>query len=94
MSFDINPPSRNLSNVQASQGSCPGGGGNTGYFRRGKKEEDVDLHFASDYPEDSFEKMDILNEDSKTPLLDAIFSFFNKIFDKIKSFFIKTKPVN
>ena len=39
MSFDFGPM-QNLSNVQASSKSTPGGGGNTGYFQRGKKEED------------------------------------------------------
>ena len=51
MSFDFGPM-QNLSNVQASHKSTPGGGGNTGYFKRGQKEEeDVDLGFAKDYSE-------------------------------------------
>ena len=55
MSFDFNPIG-NLSNVQASSKTTEGGGGNTGYFQRGKKdEEEINLKFAKDYPEDSFE---------------------------------------
>ena len=46
MSFNFGPM-QNLSNVQASSKSTPGGGGNTGYFQRGKKDEDdVNLGFA------------------------------------------------
>lgn len=92
MSFNINPPSRNLSNVQASQGSCPGGGGNTGYFQRGSKEDDLDLKFAKDYPSDSFELLGIKEEDEEG-FFEFIISFFKELFNKIKSLFIKTKTV-
>lgn len=94
MAFDINPPNRNLSNVQASQGSCPGGGGNTGYFKRGKKEEENEefkLEFAKDMQSDSFEKK---SEDRETQenFLDIVFNFINSVIDSIKKFFsIKTE---
>ena len=55
MSFDINFSTKNLSNVQASAKSQDGGAGNTGYFSR-DKEENLGLHFAKDWENDSFEK--------------------------------------
>ena len=72
MSFDFGPM-QNLSNVQASSKSTPGGGGNTGYFKRGKKdEENVNLGFAKDYPEDSFEYEGSLDEIQKQSFIDII----------------------
>ena len=92
MSFDVNPPSRNLSNIQASAKSQDGGAGNTGYFRRGQAEdEDIGLAFK-DTPNDSFERSDEENTDN-TNFLDMFFGFFQKIIDKIKSFFVKTPKV-
>ena len=46
MSFNFGPM-QNLSNVQASHKSTPGGGGNTGYFKRGQKdEEDIKVKYC------------------------------------------------
>ncbi len=92
MSFDINPPNRNLSNVQASAKSCAGGGGNTGYFRRdgGSEEDEVNLSFAKDYENDSFVKEEILEADEDTEgFFEMIKRLFMKLVDAIKSLLIK-----
>ena len=79
MSFDFGPMN-NLSNVQASAKSCPGGGGNTGYFQRGKKEEDDTPKFK-ETPDDCFEKVELsdieeINEE------ESLSEYFKKIFLK------------
>ena len=90
MSFDITPPQRNLSNVQASQGSCPGGGGNTGYFRRDKKEDEEEVTYTKDIPEDTFQKYDDLFPTEETEGFFSILGkFFKSIFNKIKNIFSK-----
>ncbi len=91
MSFDFNPIG-NLSNVQASHKSCAGGGGNTGYFERGKKEEEEEIDFSSvkDYPEDSFEKEDSIEEEIQSQnFLTIIKNLFLDFFEAIKNFFKK-----
>ena len=89
MSFDFGPM-RNLSNVQASSKTTDGGGGNTGYFQRGRKqEEEVDLGFAKDYPEDSFEKENDLTYESNQSLLEIVKNLFSDLFEAIKNFFKK-----
>ncbi len=92
MSFDFNPMG-NLSNVQASHKSCAGGGGNTGYFQRGKKEEkeeEIDFSSAKDYPDDSFEKEnDIEEEIQSQSFTDIIKNLFLDLFENIKRIFKK-----
>lgn len=90
MSFDINPPTRNLSNVQASAKSCSGGGGNTGYFRRDEGEEDeVKLSFK-DTGSDSFVKEEVvLDEVDEEGFLDFLKRIFADFIKAIKSIFIK-----
>ena len=88
MSFEINP-SRNLSNVQASHKSTDGGAGNTGYFQRGEEEE-INLGFAKDYPNDSFSKEDIVFEDDDPEdLLDFLKRIFKDLINSIKKLFKK-----
>lgn len=88
MSFDFNPIG-NLSNVQASAKSQEGGGGNTGYFRRGSKEEEADLGFAKDYPEDSFEHEGTLDEIQNQSFLDIVKNLFLDFIEAVKGFFSK-----
>ncbi len=88
MSFDVNA-SRNLSNVQASAKSCPGGGGNTGYFQRGNEEEQAQLGFAKDYPDDSFEKQEILDEIQNQSFLTIFKNLFLDFIEMIKNLFKK-----
>ena len=88
MSFDFNPIG-NLSNVQASSKTTEGGGGNTGYFQRGKSEEEVDLGFARDYPEDSFEHQGTLDEIQNQSFLDIIKNLFLDLIEAVKGFFTK-----
>ena len=88
MSFDFNPIG-NLSNVQASSKTTEGGGGNTGYFQRGKKEEETNLGFAKDYPEDSFEQSGTLDEIQNQSFLDIIKGLFLDLIEAIKGFFAK-----
>ena len=91
MSFNFGPM-QNLSNVQASHKSTPGGGGNTGYFQRGKKEEeDVNLGFAKDYPEDSFESEGTLEEIQEQSFLDIIKNLITDILEAIKTAFVGKK---
>ena len=79
---------QNLSNVQASHKSTPGGGGNTGYFKRGKKnEEDINLSFSQDYPEDSFESEGELEEIQSQSFLDIIKNLFLDFIELIKGIF-------
>ena len=88
MSFEINP-NRNLSNVQASHKSTDGGAGNTGYFQRGEEEE-INLGFAKDYPNDSFSKEDIVfEEEDSESLLDFLKKLFKDLINSIKKFFKK-----
>ena len=88
MSFDFGPM-QNLSNVQASHKSCAGGGGNTGYFQRGEKEEE-ELNFKTeDYPEDSFEHQGTLDEIQNQSFLDIIKNLFSDFIELIKGFFGK-----
>ena len=85
MSFNFGPM-QNLSNVQASSKSTPGGGGNTGYFKRGKKnEEEVNLGFARDYSEDSFEQKENLEEIQEQSFLDIIKNLFLDLIEAIKN---------
>lgn len=89
MSFDFGPM-QNLSNVQASSKSTPGGGGNTGYFQRGKKDEDdVNLGFAKDYPDDSFEHEGTLDEIQNQSFLDILKNMFLDLIEAIKGLFTK-----
>lgn len=89
MSFNFGPL-QNLSNVQASHKSTSGGGGNTGYFKRGKKdEEDINLGFAKDYPEDSFENEGMSEEIQNESILDIIKNLFLDLIEAIKGFFKK-----
>lgn len=89
MSFDFGPM-QNLSNVQASHKSCAGGGGNTGYFKRGQADDDEqDLGFAKDYPDDSFEKEGTLDEIQQQSFLEIIKNLFSDIFEAIKGLFTK-----
>lgn len=90
MSFDINPPSRNLSNVQASAKSQDGGGGNTGYFERdGQNQDEKEIDTSTKlYPSDSFQKKEIiLEEDDEQSISDIIKGIFKEFFEVIKSFF-------
>ena len=89
MSFDFGPM-QNLSNVQASAKSCAGGGGNTGYFKRGQaSEEETDVGFAKDYPEDSFEHEGSLDEIQNQSFIDIIKNLFLDFIEMIKGFFSK-----
>jgi len=85
--FNLNP---NLSNVQASSKSTPGGGGNTGYFQRGAKEEEnkeIDC-FTEAYPEDSFDLSADIQEESES-ILSGILNFISDLIESIKGLFIK-----
>lgn len=89
MSFDFGPMN-NLSNVQASAKSCAGGGGNTGYFKRGKQEdEEIDIGFAKDYPEDSFEKDVQLDDVQEQGFFEIIKNLILDFIDAIKGLFTK-----
>ena len=88
MSFDFSPLGK-LSNVQASSKTTEGGGGNTGYFQRGQKEEDVNLEFAKDYPEDSFEREGTLDEIQNQSFIDIIKNLISDFIEVIKNFFAK-----
>lgn len=89
MSFDFGPM-KNLSNVQASSKSTPGGGGNTGYFKRGKKDEDeVNIGFAKDYPDDSFEHQEIEEESENQSFLELVKNLLADLIEAIKGFFAK-----
>ena len=89
MSFDINPPSRNLSNVQASAKSQDGGAGNTGYFMRDEQEENIGLYFK-DMGSDSFEKSGSDKEDEEESFLTLFLRFIEDLIDKIKALFIRS----
>ena len=89
MSFDINP-NKNLSNVQASSKSCPGGGGNTGYFKRGKKEEEETFNFKTeDYPNDSFVGEVEFPQEQEQSLLEFLKGLILEFLEMIKGFFKK-----
>jgi len=96
MSFDFNPVNNNLSNVQASSKTSDGGAGNTGYFKRENKEENI-LEFAKDYPEDSFEHIEL--SDFEQEKEEGFFKFLKKLYVrflalvlyKIKKLFKKRK---
>ena len=85
MSFDFGPM-QNLSNVQASHKSCAGGGGNTGYFQRGAKDEDdALLNFATEeYPPDSFEHIELDLEEEKKDFWSNLKTLLKKIFSALK----------
>lgn len=87
VSFDINSSGKNLSNVQASAKSMPGGGGNTGYFQRGQSDEEI-LEFPKEYPDDSFERENAeeIPEESFWTILKGLFLDF---IASIKNFFVK-----
>lgn len=89
MSFNFGPMN-NLSNVQASAKSCPGGGGNTGYFQRGKQdEEDIESTFTKEYPEDTFEKDIDLDDIQEQSFFEIIKNLVLDFIDGIKGLFIK-----
>lgn len=77
MSFDFNPISNNLSNVQASSKTSDGGAGNTGYFKREQKEENM-LEFTKDYPEDSFEYISL--EDIQQEKDESFLKFLKRLY--------------
>ena len=88
MSFDIIPPSKNLSNVQASYKSCDGGAGNTGYFKRQTQEEnEINLKFLNNNS-DLFVKSDSFEEEETSFLL-LFLKFLSDLIDKIVDFFQK-----
>ena len=87
MSFDINL-GKNLSNVQASSKTSDGGAGNTGYFGRQANDEDKLLGFKKDYPNDSFEKIEIPKaEEEDKSILELIKELILSIFQFIKELF-------
>lgn len=90
MSFDMTP-SMNLSNVQASAKSCPGGGGNTGYFKRNNDEEEENFFKSKQYPDDSFEKQELILEDVEDdePLWLTLRNLISEIIKTIKNIFKK-----
>jgi len=88
MSFDMNLVSKNLSNVQASAKSQDGGAGNTGYFMRGQKEEDIGLHFK-DLGLDSFDRKNDDEQENEQTLLEIFLRFIEEIINKIKKFLKK-----
>lgn len=88
MSFDINPPNKNLSNVQASAKSCPGGGGNTGYFKRDGEEEKLNFSKKNN-SEDIFEKSEKNQEEVQEGFLSLLIGFFVDLIENIKNFFTK-----
>ena len=87
MSFNINPPSRNLSNVQASSKPQDGGAGNTGYFKRENTKEEVELNFSKNYSEDSFVKQD--KTQTQQGLLELIKKLFLQLLDLLSELFVK-----
>jgi len=90
MSYSFNiPNSRPM--IQESQSmKNNGGGGNTGYFQRGQKEEEENLDFKTkDYPDDSFEHQGTLDEIQNQSFLDIIKNLFNDFIEMIKGFFGK-----
>ena len=92
MSFDFNPISSNFSNVQASAKSCPGGGGNTGYFQRNGEKDDNILEFSKDYPDDSFEHVELGDiEEKDAGFLEIVKKFLVKLIAKIRHRFRKKK---
>lgn len=90
MSFDLGPINKNLSSVQASSKTTDGGGGNTGFFRRGQKEEEINLGKAKDYPEDSYEAQGTLDEIQEQSFMDIIKNLILDLIDAVKNFFIKS----
>lgn len=78
MSFDFNPIG-NLSNVQASSKSCPGGGGNTGYFKRGEKDENENTPKFKESENDCFEKVELedITEEQKE---ETLFGLLKRIY--------------
>ncbi len=86
MSFEINPPRRNLSNVQASSKTQDGGAGNTGYFKR-NEEEEVNFKVKKDYKTDSFEKQNQVQNESG--LLELIKNFFFQLLDFLSQVFVR-----
>ena len=88
MSFDINL-GKNLSSVQASSKTMDGGAGNTGYFQREEQKENNLLGFAKDYPNDSFEKIEIPDEEQEQSFLDIIFDLIASIVKFFKKLLFK-----
>lgn len=88
MSFDINPPRNNLSNVQASSKTTDGGGGNTGYFRRDGGGEEELINFKRDEQGDTFVKENEENEENQS-FIDIFLNFISDLCDAIKKFFCK-----
>ncbi len=89
MSFDINPPRNNLSNVQASSKASEGGGGNTGYFRRDGDEEESSFNFKKDFEGDSFVREENLEEVKEQSFFEIIKNLFLDLIEAIKNFFVK-----
>ena len=90
MSFDMNLVNKNLSNVQASAKSQDGGAGNTGYFMRRQKDEDIGLRFK-EYGPDVFDKSTKEEVEEETSLLDLFLKFIEKLIAKIKAIFVPSK---
>lgn len=89
MSFDITPPNKNLSNVQASAKSCAGGGGNTGYFRRDGGSESEQSKHQNEELFDTFERDDVvLDEEQDIGLWTSFLRYIEKFVNYIKNFFI------
>ena len=88
MSFDITPPNKNLSNVQASAKSCAGGGGNTGYFRRDAGGEGEQNKYQKEELFDTFERDDVvLDEEQEPSLWTSFLRCIEKFVNYIKNFF-------
>ncbi len=77
MSFDFNPIGNNFSSIQASSKTTEGGAGNTGYFKREEEEEEKTLSFKKDYPNDSFEHIELEDIEEKE---EGFFDFLKKLY--------------
>ncbi len=73
MSFNFNGPSYRPMIQESQSMKNNGGGGNTGYFQRGKKKKDKEVDVFSEAKEqDSFISEDAFEEKPKEKLLDKI----------------------
>ena len=90
MSFDINPPNKNLSNIQASSKTSDGGAGNTGYFQRGQKSKEEEkkfgITFSAESELDSFEHENSKEEQIEEQESFSFVRFIEIIISKIKNF--------
>ncbi len=89
MTFNFNPLSslnQNLTNVQKSSKTSDGGAGNTGYFARGKNEQEEQqiIFETDDYPKDTFEY-----EKEEKVESDGLLSILKKLVLKLKKAFLK-----